>query len=526
MGTLLAGVLWARYLAGVGGDLSAQWAWADFAARNPGSAYNLSWYGGMHPASYSLLAPALMALLGVHAAAVAAATVSAALLAHLVVRAPVRHPLPVALWGAFAMLCNTAAGRVTFALGVMFGLAAVVAAGADRAPARWRFAGAAGFALLATAASPVAGLFVEVVAAALLVTGRRGCGWALAVPPPAVVLLTSRLFPFDGIDPISPSTVLVSVGAAAAVVAFVPRGWRAVRAGATAYALGTVLTWAVATPIGGNVQRLPLLFAGPVLLSALCFRPGRPGRSRLRGIRGLRGRPGPRTAALALAFAATAYWTVAANLVGIPATAPDRHAAPLLAELDRLGADRGRVEAVPILNHWESWGLVPAAQLARGWNRQMDVRRNPLFYDDTLTPQSYRDWLRRWAVRYVALPSGDTDSAGTAEAALIRGGPDWLEEVWHDENWRLYRFTDALPLADPPAEVTHADAARVELTLSAPGPVVVRVPWSPWLSVQGPAGSCLARDGEWTRLEAAAPGDYRIDAPYGWPRGTPCRSDG
>ncbi|MFB7664617.1 MFS transporter [Kitasatospora sp. NPDC056138] len=504
---LLLNLLWARCLASVSGDLAAQWAWADFAARHPGSAYDLAWYGGMHPASYSLLAPGLMALLGVRTVAVASATASAALLAVLVLRSPVRRPLPVVLWGAFALSCNVAAGRVTFALGTGFALAALVAAGGDRATGWRRVAGAAVFALLATLGSPVAGLFVEVAAAALLLTGRRRTGWALAVPPPLVVLATALLFPFTGIDPISAPTVAACVACSAAVLVVSPTSWRRIRAGAVLYALGTVLTWAFDTPIGANVQRLGLLFGSVVALAALCAGPAR---SRLR------------LAALLAAFAATGCWTVSGNIVGLPAPTPSGRATGLVAELHRLPAGQGRLEAVPMLNHWESWGLVDTALLARGWNRQVDVERNPLFYDGTLDAAGYHEWLRRWAVHYVALPEGATDDGGRAEAALIRSGPAWLEEVWHDRDWRLYRFTDAVPLAAPDATVERADAARVVLAVSAPGPVRVRIAWSPWLSVHGPGGACLARDGDWTMLDAPAPGNYRIDARYTWPRGTPC----
>ena len=50
--TVLAGVLhllWWRLLATPGGDIAAQDAWAAFARAHPGSAYDLAWYGGMHP---------------------------------------------------------------------------------------------------------------------------------------------------------------------------------------------------------------------------------------------------------------------------------------------------------------------------------------------------------------------------------------------------------------------------------------------------------------------------------------------
>ena len=507
---LLLGLLWVLTMARVTGDLAAQWAWADFAAKHPGSAYDLGWYGGMYPASYSVLAPYLMAWFGVRTVAVAAGTVSAALLATLVLRSRVRRPLPVALWGAFALSCDVAAGRITFALGLMFGLASVVVSGVDRAVGRRRSAGAAALALLATMASPVAGLFVEVAAAALLFTGRRRTGIALAVPPPLVILVTTLLFPFAGVDPITVPTVVFSGGCALAVALLVPREWRVLRVGAAVYALGILLTWSFSTPIGSNVQRLALIFGGVAALAAL-LTTGPAGSRR-------------RTPALLVAFAATAYWTVAANLVGMPAPSAAGQADGLISELRQLHAGQGRLEAVPMVNHWESWGLVGSAELARGWNRQLDVQRNPLFYRGGLTAADYHAWLQQWAVQYVALPVGRPDVAGRAEAALIRTGPAWLREVWHDRAWTLYRFTDAVPLAGAPAVVDAADAAEVVLSVPAPGQVTVRVTWSPWLSVRGPGRPCLSRDrdGDWLRLDAPAAGTYRIAARYGWPRGTPC----
>ncbi|GAA1248904.1 hypothetical protein GCM10009665_44710 [Kitasatospora nipponensis] len=514
---LVLGLLWARYLSGVNADSAAQWAWADFAAKHPDSAYDLAWYGGIHPASYSLLTPYLMALIGVPAAAVAASTVSTALLAVLVTRSSVHRPLPVALWGAFALTCNVAAGRATFALGCMFGLAALVAArtaggaataGTARSLGWQRTAAVAAFSLLATASSPVAGLFVEVAAAAMLLTGRRRTGWALAVPPPLVVLFTTVLFPFDGVDPISVSTVVICLLCSLAVALLGPASWREVRIGAGVYGLGSVLTWVFDTPIGGNVQRLALIFGGVLLLAALCARPKRSRRQ---------------LAALLVVFVASGFWTVKADIIGIPDRSPAGQGTALIAELDRLHADRARIEAVPMLNHWESWGLVRAAELARGWNRQLDVQRNPFFYDHTLDPTNYHDWLRRWSVAYVALPTGPVDSGGVEEAALLRTAPpDYLQEVWRDDNWRLFRFTDAVPLAAAPVTVERAGSAEVVLTVPTAGPVDVRIPWSPWLTAHGPAGACLTRDGDWIRLTAPTPGTYRIGTGYSWPRGTPC----
>src|SRR4051812_21912939 len=75
--------VWLRFLATSGGDLAAQDAWAGFARAHPGSAYNLAWYGGMHPVSYSVISPFVMAGLGVRTTMVVTSTAAAALLAWL-----------------------------------------------------------------------------------------------------------------------------------------------------------------------------------------------------------------------------------------------------------------------------------------------------------------------------------------------------------------------------------------------------------------------------------------------------------
>ncbi|MDH6143858.1 hypothetical protein P3T35_005893 [Kitasatospora sp. GP30] len=509
---LLLGVGWACRLAGPVGDLSAQWAWADFAARHPGAAYDFGWYGGVHPVSYSALTPYLMAAVGVPAVGVAAAVGAAALLAVLVRRMPaVRRPLPVALWGAFAMAANVIAGRVTFAVGLAFAVAAAVAAlpGPGRAVGRWRLAGVAALAALATIGSPVAGLFVEVLAAALLFSGRRRVAVALGVPPPVLVIGPSLAFPFDGVYPIPLSTVIVTTLFAVAIALLSPAGWRAVRIGSWLYAAGTVLTALVTSPIGGNVQRLGLLFGGVVLLAMVCS-----------DTWGTAGRP--RRVALAVTCVLALGWTVNADVVGIPQAPPANQADGLLIELRALHAEQARVEAVPRLDHWESWRLLPTVELARGWNRQADVERNPFFYDGSLTAARYHDWLQQWSVRYVVLPTGRLDVAGTKEGAVVRARPAWLEPVWQDQHWQLFRFTDAQPMVPAPAAVEHADDGEVALTVPAAGSVTVRIPWSPWLVAHGPAGACLRQDGDWTRLTTTAPGRYRIDGRYSWPRGSAC----
>ncbi|MDJ1134137.1 MFS transporter [Streptomyces iconiensis] len=550
-------LVWLRFFASSGGDLAAQDAWAEFAGQHPGSAYNLAWYGGLHPVSYSVISPYLMAVIGVRTTLILSGVLSSGLLALLLVRM-VPKPLVPALWGAFAFACNAASGRVTFALGMLFGLGAVTAVWMW--PARWRGRGAGrgpryvraalviALSALATSASPVAGLFLEVVAASLFLARRHAAGFALAVPPPVVVACAALLFPFQGNMPMPFVSVAFPLLGAVAVALLVPKSWVAVRVGAAVYALGIVLTWTIPSQVGSNVERLGLLFGGVALLAAAPVVVGN-------GRRAWRSRKG---AAMIVALILTCGWQIAKPTWDIVHTTPEtawaREMAPLVEQLKRLDADRARVEVVPVNSHREASALAPYVNLARGWNRQADLERNPLFYEKKLTPERYHAWLRRWAVHYVVLPADPPDLAGgVAEARLVRDGQPYLDEIWSNDSWRVFRVADPVQMAEPPATVKRADAEGVTVRVREPGPVLVRVPWSPWLGLVDKKGErieppdhedenrngCLSEatpsfggpppEGKeepvldtWTVLDAPRAGTYRIAAPYKLPRGTPC----
>jgi hypothetical protein len=549
MAALVLQGLWVTLLASHGGDLAAQDAWAEFAREHPGSAYNLSWYGGMHPASYSLLSPYVMATLGVRVSLVLAGTVSAGLLALLLVRNPdVRQPLWPALYGALALTASAVSGRVTFALGVMCGLAALVVVygsqeprpAATVRPGRRRAVLAGTLAALATALSPVAGLFLGVVAAASWLAGRRLVALVLGGPPVAVIALSSLVFPFSGEQPMGSSSMILPIALALACWALAPHSWRTVRIGALLYAVGVVVVWLVPSPIGSNMNRLALVFGGTLLVAIAAARSSpltvplehRDALARLRVV------------VLAAAVATVSVWQVAVaarDVVNSQTSAAwNDELVPLVRQLDQRGADVGRVEVVPTRSHREASTLAPAFNLARGWNRQADTVRNPVFYEPgALTRESYYAWLRRWAVHYVVLARGPTDTAGDAEARVITSSPDYLREVWSDRNWRLFEVLAPTPLVDPPAEVPAFEADRVVITMPEAGTVLVRIPYSPWLGLVDEHGNLTASDlrgclsavpthqedgtrDTWTLLHASEPGTYRIAAPYGLERGTPC----
>jgi hypothetical protein len=338
------------------------------------------------------------------------------------------------------------------------------------------------------------------------------------------------------------------------VAALAPRSWRLVRIGAALYVAAVLLVWLIPSPIGTNVIRLGLLFGGVVLV-AVASRNRRQGPAALTDLLSAR----RITPILILAIATLSIWQVAFAVNDAVHSRPTEswtmQHEPHDHQLETRNAELGRVEVVPTRSHREASALAPYVNLARGWNRQADAELNPIFYDDDmLTPAAYHDWLDRWAVRYVVLPTGPPDYAADDEAALVAVGLPYLREVWGDPYWRLFEVVDPTPLVEPPAEVTSFDANEVVLNVSSPGTMLVRIPYSPWLSLvdaQGDAveapeydaagtspvnvNGCLSPKehlpvagqpgDEWTLLHAPVPGVYRIAAPYKLPRGTTCQTN-
>ncbi|MEV4254478.1 MFS transporter [Spirillospora sp. NPDC049652] len=509
-------MVWALFLATEGGDLAAQAAWTHFVGNYPWAAYNLSWYGGIHVASYSVISPFLMAWFGIRTVAVISGTLSATLAATMLVRFRAPVALPAAVWAAFAISCNSASGRTTFGLGLLFALAAVMCAFTSRGTPFLRASGMVGFGLLATFASPVAGLFLLVVGAAMFLTGRRRAGVAICLGMPLVVGTTTLLFPFTGVQPISlAAIVLPAIASVVAVLVCAPKDWRLIRVGAGVYLAGILLTWLIPSPVGSNVERMSLVFGGVFLLCAV---------GRVTDWR--------RIVVLSLAFIVTGVWQVVKPMDDLIHTTPAAEAAArsrdLIAQLRERGADKGRVEVVPLRSHWEAAGLSRQVILARGWNRQVDAERNALFYQKTLTAADYRDWLRKWAVHYVVLPEQEIDWSSHNEDVLVRTGQPYLTEVWSDANWRLFKVADPAPLVAAPATVHRFRPDKVVVNAPAAGTYLVRVAYSPWLSVHGPGkGACLADttsgpNKDFVQMKVPGPGRYTVGARYELPRGTPC----
>ncbi|WP_341717025.1 hypothetical protein QQG74_24210 [Micromonospora sp. FIMYZ51] len=568
-----AGALGVAYLIlpAMGSDLAAQVARADFFAAHGLSPVDLRWYAGVQQFGYSLLAQPLMALLGVRLTGALALVGAATAFAALLVRTRVPRPLLGSLVGVVTIAGNLVAGRVTYGLGVAFGLAALLAltrsptdarpAGSRPAgtrpadssptgprpagsrPAGSRLAGgwlrlalAAVGALLASATSPVAGLFVGLAGVALLLSRRYADGLALAIAAALPLGMTALLFGDGGWMNISRTDTIRATVTALLVAVLV--GYRPVRLGALLAAGGVVAAALVHTPVGLNATRLATMFALPVLAAAarlpawptsrpaqstrlLSWPTGRPAQSARVPGPAARGRARRPVAAVALTalLAAVCWWqppVVPADLrsIGDPTSDPG-YFAPLRAELDRRGLT-GRLEVPPTRNYWEAARLGDLP-LARGWLRQADIDRNPLFFTTVpgaagtgvpLTAASYRAWLDENAVQYVAVPDAPLSWVGRAEAELIAAGLPYLTEVWSQRQWRLYAVADPTPLVGPPGQLLATDGASITFRAARPGPVPVRVRHSRWLTASD--GATVSADGVWTTVTVSRAGTYTL----------------
>jgi hypothetical protein len=485
---LLGGAYLLLPLAGT--DLSAQVARAHFTKVYGSQPIDFRWYSGAQQYGYSLFSTWLMAVIGTRGVGAISAVVSSSAFALLLVRTRVPRPLLGALIAPVCFVSNLVSGRVTFALGVMFGLLGLACLTLTDRP-RLHLAGTAAGAFLSSAASPVAGLFSGLAGAALFLTGRRREGLATCLAAAVPIGLLSTVFGEGGWMNFNQIDMLKAVGLSLAAVALVPSRYRAVRVGAALSALGVLLSYFVHTPVGSNSTRLAIMFGIPVVAATVRI-------------------SSPR--ALSATLVVLTAWQpplIVADLFDAGSLAAHRpYYAPLLAELERR-EPIGRVEVPPTRDYWEAVYVADTVPIARGWMRQVDIERNPLFFDGSLNAVTYQKWLYDNGVEYVALPDEELSWVGEGEAALIRTGLPYLRPVWHSTHWTLYEVLGAHTVVEAPGRLIDSTATGVTLQVSQPGEVLVRVRYTHWLTVEGP-DACIRPDGRWSRLVAAQPGIYHI----------------
>jgi hypothetical protein len=412
-------------------------------AREGFTEFNPQWYGGHHVPAYSLLFPPLAAVLGPRVVGVLAALAAVALFSRLAAgHAPSPLSARVGTWlfaaGAFS---NVVIGRMPFTLGLALGVAAWWCADRADRDRRWLWP-TAGLSVACAWASPVAGLFLVLTAAALAatevprrrLTPRLVTATALAAPAVAAALGVSALYPEGGTEAFVAKAFWPMLAVCAVALAAVDPRRRAVRIGGALYLALLATAYVVPNPVGQNALRLGVVL-GPALL-ALAAGPRVPRAALL-------------TAGLALVYL---QWLPAVRAVaetsGDPSVRPEFHAEVIDVLAPRLRPE-DRVEVVFTHNHWEAAYLAPAIPLARGWERQVDRKVNALFYDKRrpLTHLRYRAWMRRMCVRYVALANAPLDYSAHQEARLLRQGAGYLTEIHRSERWRIWRVVRMTPLS-------------------------------------------------------------------------------
>src|SRR5256714_1927385 len=238
-------------------DLAAAVFRSDLFGDHGALIYNAQWYSGHHLPGYSLLSPTLGALLGTRL--FAALCTLGAIVAFERIAVP-RYGLAGRLGAVlFAIPAGSGLliGRVAFAAGLLFGPLAVLLA----IRARWTLAvlAATGCAL----GSPLAGLFMAMLAGTWFLVARRP--WGLAIAAAAVIpsLVLQVAFPEGGTFPYGwPSFLQLAVFAALFLLAL-PREEVLFRAAAGAYLALGLYAQLVPSQLRGNVYRLVTIVGAP-----------------------------------------------------------------------------------------------------------------------------------------------------------------------------------------------------------------------------------------------------------------------
>jgi hypothetical protein len=571
------------------------------------ASWDPGWYGGIYPLNYSLVYPLAAGHLGLWPVAALSAAGSAYCFDRLVSADLGRRP--VASWYfAVSTVIAVAIGQLAtlageaLALGCALCLAGYWRTGhrgtgrpSRRARAMAQLSGGMLLGVLAGLTTPIAGAFLSLCLVAWAASDlyRAACGpgatertWTAArrgsgkVLAGATVLVAAGalpvIFPGPGYFPFEVGDLIVVVAISAFPLYPPLRVPRAVRAGALLYALASVALFFVPTQMGGNDARFAAYVGVPLIF---CYLPGaardragadgagadgaRSGGPRQRPVAHWSRTVVVRSVATSSLVAGLVVWgwaPMAESLGGATNGAPSTasYYKPLVDELRVLARGRPvRVEVPPLAHHWESAYVAPAFPLARGWERQLDMAYDAIFYPpEQLTPATYRTWLTSNGVSYVALPDAPLDFAATAEAVLVRSGTvPGLREVWHTRDWRLWEvLATARPatagpatarpatagpatarpatvgpatvgLANAPAMVTSLGPDSVGIRFSRPGSSVVKVRWSRYWSLPATAVSsaCVApAPGGWTEVRSAARGVLGLDISLFAPRHGSC----
>src|SRR3954471_18019760 len=216
------------------------------------------WSGGLEPPTYSVIAPGLMATIGV---ATTGALASAVCMwaAHQLLRDSSR-PRAASVVFAASVLLNLFGGRITFLVGLAPAMLAVLAL-VRRHP--W-LAGIG--TVVSVLGSPLAGLFTGIVAAAVLIAdpSRRREALATGVATAGSLGALAMLFHNPGVMGSPPGQMFLALLGLPLVVMACRE--RTIRIGAVLIAIGLVACMIVPNSVGLNLTRMVWLLAAPLIV--------------------------------------------------------------------------------------------------------------------------------------------------------------------------------------------------------------------------------------------------------------------
>jgi hypothetical protein len=491
-------------------DLAAQVYRVDLFDHIGFAVWDARWYSGHDLPGYSLLFPSLASLLGLRLVAVLSALASATLFERLALSAFGPSARWGAAWFAVAAVGDVWLGRITFALGVSLALAAVLALYRGRSLWGGRVLWTVALAALCAAASPVAGVLLALAGLthALAARSLRSV-LVLALPAAAVVLPLTLLFPEGGFEPYPLLSFLATALLVLAFLIALPPAQPLLRLGGFLYLLACVLCLLVHTAMGSNVERYAVLLAGPLLLCAHLSAARRTSLARSAV------RP---PSIVALALSAIAVWVLWGPVRETRAVAGNLSTqASYYAPVERFLAGLPtpvRLEVPLTRSHWEAALLAPTVSLARGWEKQLDIRFDRVLLTPGLTAAAYDRWLHEQAIAYVALPDTPLDPSSAQEGRLIRRGLPYLRQVSASAHWRIFAVASPTPLASGPGRLTALGHDYFALRASAPGSFLVRVHYIPYLTLTQGAGCVRSGPDGWTSVAARAPGALVVSARF------------
>jgi hypothetical protein len=459
------------------------------------------WYGGHWTLDYSVLYPLLASLVGVSVVAVLSAGGAALAFDRLARPHFPSGGMAASVLFAIGTVVQSSIGQLPFLTGEALGL------GACWAFSRRRSAVAAGLALASSLASPLAGGFVALAMAAwALARWRAGDRASSLIPAAAVavaavgpVITTAVLFPGEGNMPYPAVDWAWEMVVAAAIWLAAGRAEPAIRWGAVLFMVAATCAVVVPNPVGGNIGRIEDVLALPLAVALLW--------TRWRVV-----------LPLAVVPLVLSQWTPAWAAITTDPGQPSTHRSfftPLDTALQRFSTEgpAGRVEVVPTEFHWEAAYVAPVMPLARGWERQLDVADNPIFYrSDQLDPVSYRDWLVNNGVRFVALARAPLDMAGQTEGRLVESGTvPGLGLIWQSADWRLYSVSGSPGIVQGPAVLVRASGDEVVIAARAAGSILIRERFTPDWTLSRGAGCVRRSPGSWIVVQVPGPESFTLD---------------